>query len=148
LNETTYDLSYKQGKFLHLAVDFLPCELALDASSHFSSLLKNWVEILASSDKDKPLDEQGLPAELKRAVFICNGKLTPNFEHNLELYHYILSNQDYKKKVTVTQPNFAIVEDIKEPRKEELETTESQESTESIKSIESDDNEPLLLHAL
>ena len=33
------------------------------------------------SDKSKPLDEQKLPAQLKKAVIACGGKLTPNFEY-------------------------------------------------------------------
>jgi hypothetical protein len=33
------------------------------------------------SDKTKPLDEQKLPDEIKRAVITCGGKLTPNFQY-------------------------------------------------------------------
>ena len=37
--------------------------------------------MIAKSDKTLPFDEQGLPAELKRAVETCGGKFTPNYEY-------------------------------------------------------------------
>jgi len=51
------------------------------SACHFSRLLTNWVEALAMSDKSKPVEEQKLPDELKRAVITCGGKLTKNFEY-------------------------------------------------------------------
>ena len=44
-------------------------------------MLKNWVDPLARSDKNKPLEEQALPAELTRAVIACHSKLTPSYEY-------------------------------------------------------------------
>jgi len=35
-----------------MALDFLPCELAFDASTHFSSLLKDWVANIAETHFD------------------------------------------------------------------------------------------------
>lgn len=52
---------------------------------HFSRLLKNWIDALVKSDKNKPLEEQALPAELQRAVITCHGKLTPDFEYIAKL---------------------------------------------------------------
>ena len=34
-DETTFDSTYKDGKILYLAIDFLPCELAYDACTYF-----------------------------------------------------------------------------------------------------------------
>ena len=57
------------------------CYLAM----HFSRLLKNWIPDLVKSDASKPIDEQGLIPELKRAVITSNRKLTPLFEYIAEL---------------------------------------------------------------
>lgn len=40
---------------MYLAVDFLPCELAYDASNHFSNILKKWIVNIVSSDPTKPI---------------------------------------------------------------------------------------------
>lgn len=63
-DKNTFEASYAPGKILYLAIDFLPCELAYDASLHFSKLLKNWVDNIVKSCKDKPLHEQGLLPEI------------------------------------------------------------------------------------
>jgi hypothetical protein len=60
---------------------YLICDLA----GHFSRLLKDWVDALVRSDKNKPLNEQALPAELAKAVITCHGKLTPNYEYIAKL---------------------------------------------------------------
>jgi len=65
-----------------LAVDFLPCELPVDASNYFSAALRPFVPALARADLAKPLDESGLPPELARATIVYHGQLT-------EPYHYL-----------------------------------------------------------
>jgi len=40
---SSFDASYKYAKIMYLAIDFLPCELAYDASCYFSTLLKGWI---------------------------------------------------------------------------------------------------------
>ena len=45
---------------MYLAVDFLPCELAFDASNYFSSVLKKWIPNIVHSDPTKPVNKQGL----------------------------------------------------------------------------------------
>ena len=52
---------------------------------HFGSALKQWIPQIVKSDKNKPLEEQGLIPELKKAVIACNGKLMPSFEYIMEL---------------------------------------------------------------
>ncbi len=63
-----------------LAVDFLPCELPKDASRFFSNALQPFVPTLAKADFSKSLDESGLPEEIKRAMIVYNGRLTPDYE--------------------------------------------------------------------
>ncbi len=55
--------------------------LICNAANHFSILLKDWIINIAKSDKEKPLEEQGLLPEIERAVIACGGKLMPSFEY-------------------------------------------------------------------
>jgi alpha-aminoadipic semialdehyde synthase len=68
-----------------LAVDFLPCELPLDASRYFSSTLRPHVPGLAGIDLDADFEHCGLPPELARATIVYRGALTEDFRH-LENY--------------------------------------------------------------
>jgi hypothetical protein len=67
-----------------LAVDFLPCELPIDASTYFGQSLSPLIPGLARADFSGPLDKSGLPPELQRATIVYRGKLT-------EPYHYLES---------------------------------------------------------
>ena len=64
-----------------LAVDFLPCELPVDASQHFSHSLSPFVPTLARADFSKPLAESGLPPELQRATIVYQGQLTEPYRY-------------------------------------------------------------------
>ncbi len=64
-----------------LAVDFLPCEVPVDASTHFSHSIAPLVPGLARADLQAPLSQSGLPAELQRAAIVWDGQLTPAFAH-------------------------------------------------------------------
>jgi len=64
-----------------LAVDNLPAELPRDASIGFSGMLSPWLSALAKVDFQTPLDRCGLPAELRRAVILYQGELTPPFKY-------------------------------------------------------------------
>ena len=68
-----------------LAVDFLPCELPIDASIHFSQALSPFVPGLAKANFAGPLADSGLPPELQRATIVHNGKLTEPYKY-LEQY--------------------------------------------------------------
>ncbi len=59
-----------------LAVDTLPCELPVDASTYFGQQLSPFMPALAQADLTRPLAESGLPPELQRATIVYNGKLT------------------------------------------------------------------------
>jgi len=64
-----------------MAVDNLPCELPREASQHFSRTLRGMLPALASADWTAPFERLDLPAELKRAVIVHRGELTPDYRH-------------------------------------------------------------------
>ncbi len=64
-----------------LAVDNLPCELPRDSSAFFSNQLRPFVSGLLSADYGSSLEASGLPPEVKRAVIVYNGQLTPDYEY-------------------------------------------------------------------
>lgn len=64
-----------------LAVDNLPCELPRESSLHFSEALKPFLENLATTDMNKPFDALNLLPELKRALILHRGALTPEFQY-------------------------------------------------------------------
>ena len=68
-----------------LAVDFLPCELPVDASVYFSRSLRPFIPALARANLAAPLEESGLPPELQRATIVYRGSLTPPYRY-LERY--------------------------------------------------------------
>lgn len=64
-----------------LAVDNLPCEIPLDSSSTFSSVLSGFIPALAAEDFSAPFEKSTLPGPLKRAVIVYNGELTPDYKY-------------------------------------------------------------------
>jgi len=59
-----------------LAIDFLPCELPVDASEFFSTLLRPFMPSLARADFAAPLSNAGLAPVLQRAAIVYHGALT------------------------------------------------------------------------
>ena len=64
-----------------LAVDNLPCELPVDASQHFGDALLRFVPPLARCDWSAPYAHLALPDELKRAVLVHRGEITPPYSY-------------------------------------------------------------------
>ncbi len=64
-----------------MAVDNLPCELPVDASQHFGDSLVRFVGALARADWDAPHERLALPRELRDAVLVHRGELTPAYGH-------------------------------------------------------------------
>jgi alpha-aminoadipic semialdehyde synthase len=64
-----------------MAVDILPSELPRDASTAFSGVLKPYLPAIACADYSLPFDQIELPPEIKRAVIVYHGKLTPAYSH-------------------------------------------------------------------
>lgn len=75
-----------------MAVDILPSELPRDASTYFSHVLQPYVPALAAADYTAPFDALDLPADIKRAVIVHRGELTPAYRY-LEQYVAVDSEQ-------------------------------------------------------
>jgi len=66
---------------LIMAVDNLPCELAKEASSDFSLALKRFVPEIAKANYGVSFENLNLPREVKDAVIVHRGALTPGFQY-------------------------------------------------------------------
>ncbi len=64
-----------------LAVDNLPCELPRDATAHFGASLAPFLAELAGIDRSQPFEGISLREELKGAIIVWNGKLTPQYAY-------------------------------------------------------------------
>ncbi|WP_234571973.1 bifunctional lysine ketoglutarate reductase /saccharopine dehydrogenase family protein [Rhodohalobacter sp. 614A] len=64
-----------------MAVDILPSELPREASVHFSEALKPYLKNFAESDFSKSLDQLNLPDEIKKAIIVHKGELTPDYKY-------------------------------------------------------------------
>lgn len=64
-----------------LAVDILPSELPREASTYFSSVLMDYVPAIAKADYSVPFEKLNLPPEIKRAVIVYQGELTPDYRY-------------------------------------------------------------------
>jgi saccharopine dehydrogenase (NAD+, L-lysine-forming) len=64
-----------------LAVDNLPCELPVDASRSFGDALLRFLPALARCDWTLPFESLPLPDDVRRAVIVHRGKLTPAFAY-------------------------------------------------------------------
>lgn len=70
-----------------LAVDNLPCEIPLKASTDFSHVLKDLVPSIVTADYSEAISFEALelPPEVKNAVILYHGELTPKYKY-LEEY--------------------------------------------------------------
>lgn len=64
-----------------MAVDILPAEIPRESSIDFSHVLKRFLPDLARADFSKRFAEVSLPQELKRAVVVYRGELTPDYTY-------------------------------------------------------------------
>jgi len=72
---------YKGEGPVMMAVDILPSELPRDASVDFSSVLREFVPAIAKADFSVPFEQLALPPEIKRAVIVYQGELTPDYRY-------------------------------------------------------------------
>ncbi len=72
---------YKGNGVLVMSVDNLPCELPKEASIAFSNSLINFVPSIAKADYSADFQRLNLAEEVKKAVILYNGKLTPNYQY-------------------------------------------------------------------
>jgi alpha-aminoadipic semialdehyde synthase len=68
-----------------MAVDNLPCELPIESSTSFGQALLPLIPALAACDFSVPFDSCALLPELKRAMIVYQGALTPEY-HYLEKF--------------------------------------------------------------
>lgn len=66
---------------LVMAVDILPSELPLEASKAFGDALLPFVEAIAKADFSVDFEALDLPKEIKRALILHEGKLTPDYQY-------------------------------------------------------------------
>jgi saccharopine dehydrogenase (NAD+, L-lysine forming) len=64
-----------------MAVEILPSEIPRESSIDFSRVLKQFMPHLARADLSKSFEETPLPPELKRAVIVYKGELTPEYSY-------------------------------------------------------------------
>jgi alpha-aminoadipic semialdehyde synthase len=62
-----------------MAVDNLPCELPRESSNEFSDSLKRFVPDIVKANYNVEFNSLDLPAEIKNAVILHRGELTPNY---------------------------------------------------------------------
>jgi alpha-aminoadipic semialdehyde synthase len=64
-----------------MAVEILPSELPRESSTFFSHILKEMVSAIAQTEPTAGFDAYALPPELKRAVIVYRGSLTPAYRY-------------------------------------------------------------------
>ena len=64
-----------------MGVDNLPCELPIESSNEFSNSLFNFILGIVKADYKKDFEFIDLPSEIKRAVILYHGELTPNYQY-------------------------------------------------------------------
>ncbi len=72
---------YASHGIVVMAVDNLPCELPKESSIAFSSSLLSFVPSIVKADFSVDFDQLKLPSEIKKAVILYHGKLTPNYSY-------------------------------------------------------------------
>jgi len=81
-----------------MAVDILPTELPRESSIDFSRVLKTYVPAIATADFSVPFDQLDLPPEIKRAVILYGGDLTPEFRYLRKFLKPRFNNQRQEGK--------------------------------------------------
>ena len=64
-----------------MAVDTLPCEIPQESSQAFSNSLLGFIPDIAKADYTVSFNHLDLPPEIKKAVVLYQGKLTPDYEY-------------------------------------------------------------------
>jgi len=64
-----------------MSVEILPSELPRESSAYFSGVLKGYVPAIAAADYSGDFASCDLPPEIKRAMIVYCGKLTPDYRY-------------------------------------------------------------------
>lgn len=74
-------MGFEGRGILMMAVDILPSELPRESSESFGDALVGFIPAIASADYDQDFDSLKLPAEIKRAMILHKGELTPDYKY-------------------------------------------------------------------
>ena len=72
---------YAGSGIVVMAVDNLPCEVPRESSQAFSDILLPFVPPIVKADFSVDFDNLDLPPEIKKAVILHHGKLTPDYRY-------------------------------------------------------------------
>ena len=72
---------YQNKGIVVLAVDNLPCEIPKESSREFSNSLVGFIPKIVEADYSVDFEELDLPDEIKKAVILYHGKLTPDYQY-------------------------------------------------------------------
>lgn len=87
----THRMGFQGEGILVMAVDILPSELPRESSESFGDALIEFIPSIVRANYNKPYDELELPPEIKKALILHKGELTPDFHY---LHRYVA---DYLK---------------------------------------------------
>jgi alpha-aminoadipic semialdehyde synthase len=73
--------SFEGKGIIVMAVDNLPCELPKESSNEFSDSLYKYVSQISKTDFTKKFEELDLTSEIKNAIILYHGELTPNYQY-------------------------------------------------------------------
>ena len=74
-------MGFSGDGILVMAVDILPSELPRESSESFGEALIGFVPAIAKADYSKDFEKLDLPKEIKRAMILHKGKLTPEYQY-------------------------------------------------------------------
>ncbi len=77
----SFEMGFEGRGVAVMAVDILPSELPKEASIHFSNALKPYMKDFAKADFSESFDRLNLPEEIKKAVIVHKGELTPGYQY-------------------------------------------------------------------
>jgi len=89
-NADEYMDGYSGDGVVNIAVDNLPTELPKSASIEFSNSLFPLMPGIVNADLSLPFSDVNYPPEVKRAVVVYKGDLTPNFEYLKEFLYNLI----------------------------------------------------------
>jgi alpha-aminoadipic semialdehyde synthase len=72
---------YRGNGIIVMSVDNLPCELPLESSNAFSNSLIKFVPSIVKADYKSNFEKLEIPEEIKKAIILYRGKLTPNYQY-------------------------------------------------------------------
>lgn len=74
-------MGFEGDGILVMAVDILPSELPRESSEAFGNALLEFVPAIVQADYTADFENLDLPPEIKRAMILHKGKLTPDYKY-------------------------------------------------------------------